>query len=347
MSISTISNEIAGRIQVKEGKRLISYHTGAITYEPRIVCGSCGNFASLHIDEEREINTFICYRDRYEVGDLYAPRVTGHEGTKDEFDSLDGLPLEDLSGPGTMLRDDRWPIEPEVSDGYDEPYRDIDSEYRQIGTTKDGEPIYSKYATVKADTLTPTLEQWQAAERERLTSPTPHANRSVPSFANRAQRIYVEGDDHFLEVTVLNMDLTVKHHAKVLNAFKDKYGIQRVGSIEVFTNTDQTITARCVQSGCYTTAPDGTQHRSTMTIHPDATEQQREDFVFSIIRHGNNHAAAWFINRPEFYKVHEVGCTFHAGQGDCSGVNCDHVDPNYEHSSVRRLAEFINSKRIA
>ena len=36
------------------------------------------------------------------------------------------------------------------------------------------------------------------------------------------------------------------------------------------------------------------------------TREQMEEFTYAIIRHGNNGAARWFTNRPEFYELHDL-----------------------------------------
>lgn len=244
-----------------------------ITYNPNIICGICNQYAKLHAVDEIEQETlrnnaepfqFIpqlkCSRFKYEVGDLYGLRYSDN----DELDSLQGMPLPEFSGPSPFSEVDPWLTEPELLDGSDGAYNDLDPREQTV-----------------------TLAEYQSGKRP-LSSIQPQRNA------------FVEGTTGFLIQEVYNPVLTERYAMKLLNAYKDVITHkQRVGSMEITHNTDQTISAECVKCHALVTV-----HLN----HEDLTRELMQQFVYFIISHGNNHAARWFTQRPEFYKLHAPHC---------------------------------------
>lgn len=99
---------------------------------------------------------------------------------------------------------------------------------------------------------------------------------------------FVEGNEGFLSIRLLDEVLTKKYHARLLNVYRDKQNFLRVGSVRVIPLADGRIGARCVNDTC----------SGRLIIDPSiATRKDLEDFVYALVSHGNNHAAAWFKNR--------------------------------------------------
>lgn len=109
---------------------------------------------------------------------------------------------------------------------------------------------------------------------------------------------YVEGNDGFSSRQLLDEQLTQKYHNRLLNIFVDGTGSIRIGSIRISRTVDGGWNAKCVRGTC----------SASLTAAPDVTRENMELFVSAVIRHGNNHAAKWFVERPAFYKVHADGC---------------------------------------
>lgn len=265
---------------------LIDTHQ-SVSYNPDIICGDCGNFAKLHSPKAHK---YVCNRDRYEVGDTRAIRVSD----SDDFDTLQGMDVNDLNhyGPDPWLNLDRWETNPEIPDGYDGRYDDLDPSEQTV-----------------------TYDQYKKGIRPKSTI--------IPTTS-----AYVEGQSGYLIAEAYNPVLTERYAFKVLNAYRDKTGTQRVGSIALTTNTDQTITAHCVKCN------------SVMTI--DLLIAEREDmmeFTMSVIRHGNNHAAAWLRNRSDWYKIHEPHCDLNTCDPNEAGCN-----NTVSEAALIQLAEHFNER---
>ena len=184
---------------------------------------------------------------------------------------------------------------------------------------------------------TPTIQQlppYLPRSTESLREVAINAKGHVRPYANEEtdssdRNAYVEGAEGFLSVLMLDEVLTAKYHARILNVFADKKTHDvRVGSIRIRKNTDNTITAYCVQNSCTGEA----------TVDPNnVTRAQMESFVYQIVQHGNNHAAKFIRERDDFYKVHAPNCDLD---------KCDPQVPYCEHTTTRNTQILTDEDEV-
>lgn len=208
---------------------------------------------------------------------------------------------------------------------------------------------YSVTASSKSWTCTSVLgeEEGEYILRENVSDKNVKSRSKTflptsDSVSTETRNAYVEGNEGFLSLKLLDETLTRKYHAKLLNVFLDKAtGDVRIGSIRILKNTDGTITARCVNASCSGTFGGP---RASMTINLElADRQDMESFVLAIVGHGNNHAASWFKNRESYYKIHKPNCQIgkacHPTDGICTSPVVPAPAPN-EDSELNEV-EFL------
>jgi hypothetical protein len=162
-----------------------------------------------------------------------------------------------------------------------------------------------RWTDTHPDEQTQALDYWYA---ESATSSflhgtyapnTTQAQGNLPKADSKQVRnAYVEGFDGFLAKELFNIGITEKYTSHLLNLYYDrKTGHLRCGSVEI-TFDAVTVTATCVNSKCHTKSPTGNYERNALSINIEgATREAMEEFVYSIISHGNNHSHSWFHNR--------------------------------------------------
>lgn len=265
------------------------------TYARDNICGFCNYSAKYHFETREAYDSYpdytdVCGRTRYEVGSMDL-RPVGYDTPASQQEDTDayGRPLS-FDGVGydpTIESDntDPWYIEYDSSTATIESYRDLDSSEHTV-----------------------TLEEYRQGTNPRFSEP--------------ARNAYVEGQDGFLILNILDENLTKKFHFHLLNFFKNKYtGKFQVGGIAFTKNTDGSISGSCTHDDCKKLRRSN-RAGHTLTINlsnviasvqaPYSLESEvrkaQEEFIYACIRHGNNHAASWFTSRDTFYKLHTQDC---------------------------------------
>lgn len=152
------------------------------------------------------------------------------------------------------------------------------------------------------------VEEWERIERYHDRMPEEHTvtyeqylqGARTVSWGNvepESRNVYVEGQEGFVSVQVLNEWLTRKYHARLLNVFVNKAGKVQIGSvvlqnITLRDNADGTREALCLKCKGRLIVPDTTDHEA------------QAEFTYAVIAHGNNHAAKWFRERGSYYPLH-------------------------------------------
>lgn len=173
------------------------------------------------------------------------------------------------------------------------------------------------FSTLDENTSSTFLKAVQENYPHERTAPVkkvfvtiPHSLQGETFFSRQEEErtAYVEGQAGFIAKRFINDLLVEAHHNKLLNLFTNKRGNLQVGGVELLRSSNTAfpvVTARCVQNTCSVELSVPTTLDATI---PEEREQM-ELFVLGLISHGNNHAAAWFRNRPTFYKLHHPDCT--------------------------------------
>lgn len=150
-------------------------------------------------------------------------------------------------------------------------------------------------------------------------------------LSDEVRNLYVEGNDGFTSRKLLDEVLTKKYHERLLNVYADrKTGQIRIGGIRIVKTVDGNIQAQCVQNGC-----NGTSLFPVKEMELLGAMDRRdamETFVHQVIRHGNNHAAAWFTTRESFYKVHAENCDF---------AKCNETTPYCRHLTTTSKVDSV------
>lgn len=242
-------------------------------------CGWCGQKASVH-PIVSNVPGMSCSRTLEEVGSTLTRNESEELGLDTVVDlNAYGMPIIRYDGPEVQgTRTDSATREGEV---YDRWFTNPDASVDNI------DRYYDKFP----EEQTVTLDQYRNGQRTSLT-------------AEQQRSVFIEGHDGFLTEKVYDVHLTELYHNRLLNIFTNKRGRVQIGSIELVKCVDGSIDARCVRNDCPGVLNTGTS---------ELTRTEMEDFVLNIIRHGNNHAASWFVNRVQFghrtfYKVHTDEC---------------------------------------
>ena len=277
----------------------MSYFLGSIEmssavteYQPingdwTIICGDCGVSVKHH-----PINNdfLVCSREQDSFPNHYNDNNLGRSDYYYNTVTKEMYLISDYSGY------------PETEEDADE-YVSVDNELSALENWRD--VTHDAYAKTWVGTV--TLEQHQTglateALIDAKGTATPYSKDA--EVTNEDRTVYVEGQDGFIARNFLNDLLTRKYHARLLNVFTDKRtGDLRIGGIRIIKGIEGRVIGRCVNGNC----------RAELTIDTQtATRTDYEDFILSVIRHGNNHAADWFRSRDTYYKVHAAGCDIHA-----------------------------------
>lgn len=183
-----------------------------------------------------------------------------------------------------------------------------------------------------------TLDAYQDKYPDEMTSllgePTP-----THDYEPETRTAYIENEAGTSE-KLIDFQVTKNFHKKLLNIFIDKNQQIAVGSMRFRRNTDQTVTATCVQGYC----------NASVTTNSDYTREDMEKFIYACIGHGNNHSAKWMRERTvttevtrifgdyygptvvtepteTFYKVHARDCD----------LNCDPLAATCNHNATPYL----------
>lgn len=269
-----------------------------LVQQDTVHCGYCQFPKELHREDWDSTNgTYVimsygmgvndyCFRSLQDVG----RDTSGHGWDYVVTPTGETLPLVEYNG------------EPSIIEGYLNA-RKVDSEaYVAEDETDYVSPVnfferLERYTDRFPSEHTVTLEQYLQSQRPAF----------VTDDLGETLNTKVEGFDGFLNIKVLDEVLTRKHHAHILNVYRDKSTNNlRCGSVEItqtFTSQGLIIHAKCVNT--YEHKKDGTLGH--LIIHPwIATRKEMEDFTWAVIAHGNNHSAKFFRTRETFYALSPV-----------------------------------------
>lgn len=116
---------------------------------------------------------------------------------------------------------------------------------------------------------------------------------------------YIEGFGGFASSKLVDFAISEKADKALINVYT-KDGILRIGGLQLFPSHTisptgdvwTVIEARCGNKACLKPNGDGSYSQRSILIEGfDFTRGMMEDFVLSLIRHGNNHCASWFQTR--------------------------------------------------
>lgn len=199
-----------------------------------------------------------------------------------------------------------------------------------------------------------TLDAYHDKYPEECTSlfgqPTPD---TTYSYEPEKRTAYIEDTIEGTTQKLIDFEVTRNYHKKLLNIFVDNRGSLRLGSIYFTLNTDQTVTAKCIQDNCF----------CQLTTSHDFTRAEQEDFIYACIRHGNNHAPAWLRNRTVVTEttthfgayasptlVSTEASTHYKVHGFLCDLDCDLTSPKCNENAVPWLTpsesiEFLEQHR--
>ena len=222
-----------------------------------IICGFCNFPAANHADVTTRWRKgrFIVHEDSdgfKQYCNRYADEISNPEVDYVRTRNID-LPLQENVQPEYVT---------DTNDQY--AYSPADVEMEKLDRYHDRLPTEH----------TVTLDEYRNGKRTNL------------DLEPEQRNAYIEGNDGFVSIKVLDELLTRKYHARLLNLFVNKQGKRQIGSV-VIQNTDGTRTAKCVKC------------KGTLNFPDSPTRAQMEEFVYAIISHGNNHVAKWFREREE------------------------------------------------
>lgn len=270
-------------------------------------------------DAPDAVTYWSIYRTTSEVTDL-DPYVSAPWALNAEWD--------DLSGPSTSDR-----IMPDFQRNLadEDEYVSVDYELNALDAWHDKAPEY----------CTLTLEQHQARPDVKEARITPDGVvPATSSFANviepEVRQAYVENNEAFLSLHVLDYELTKKYHSKLLNWFINKQGQVQIGSMLLGINENGERYAQCVRACCKDS--NGNWYKPGVLIDRFATTREdQETLIYTLIQHGNNCAPNWLRQRPDFYKLHNFGCDLNhsATQG------CNNNSPSKGTEETFNEVEFL------
>lgn len=241
------------------------------------------------------------------------------------------LDIDDLSGPGA---DDRLSPDFQRNLANEDDYISVDVELRALDAWHDK----------ATDRCTVTLEQHQArpdvtearfykgthkvdalnekGEKIKIDVPNKHYTFVPDSIyvEPEMRQAFIEGNDAFFSLKVLDHELTKKYHARLLNWFLDRNTAEvRVGSMRFGINDNGERYVQCVRS-CTKDANGNWYKPGALIDSFSHSREAMETFIYSVIKHGNNCAASFIKNRPDWYAMHSVGCDLkHNTNAPCNG----------------------------
>lgn len=281
------------------------------------MCGNCNHPTAVHPVIEGDFT--ICDND-FATMEL-----------REGFDYL----LHSASGNITLIRNDAGEpanillltegVEVDNQDGTTTTYRIEDDPNEYVNLEALEYEALSRWTDRNPEVTTHALDYWYVTP-ERIVSgtyDTTHKN-AVPrdySFTPATSNAFMEGMSGFFTEQGYDPEVTGRYHERLLNSFiHKKSGKFHVGSIE-FSVSGSIVSAACINRECYVKTASGNYERSTISIDRSvATRDAMEDFIFQVIRHGNNHGPDWLTSRPDFYKIHFHDCDLNCG----NGITCNH-----------------------
>lgn len=213
------------------------------------------------------------------------------------FDSTESFVIDKATGTYDFQTDYSGPAVNERTRDDEIQYESVTKEWDALDNWHDKEPNLTTHA----------LDYWYSGPKSEApisgTYKADHPNRiprSLDDYITEQERsIYVEGNSAFIARKVLDEDLTRKYQAKLLNVFRDKRTSEiRIGSIRI-ERTNDTVHGVCVNYRC-------NEIRNLFLNEGTLSREDMEYFTYWCIAHGNNHAAAWFTSRPEFYELNPM-----------------------------------------
>lgn len=308
-----------------------------------LMCGLCIAPAEFHTDYHRNEYDFQCERNIDQIKangqDLYYGSTTYSDFFMESNDLAKVSWLEDYSGPeawsGSDLAQHRIATDRDVwgigADDFDDP-NDLPYLKELVKVANWNDFTYRETASTKSWVCTALMNE---VSGEYVLTQNSNGSRSKEWLApvntesvDKTRNVFLEGNDGFTSVELLNLDLTEKYQNRLLNVFADKNGRVRIGSIVITENADGTKTATCVRDDCRLSATTP----SFVGLSESAIRSEMEKFTWAIVAHGNNHAAHWFRSKPTYHKVHRFNCDISRCSEDTH--YCAYILPDKEPKSV-------------
>jgi hypothetical protein len=266
-----------------------------------VICGDCGRPQTNHPFpfNVNEPWTDVCFRDPFDWGYPYLEYKGEVRSDYYKSTGLAYVPDYDNSTQDEY-EPNTWETELAALD-----------RWHDKATTDDGE----YYCTL-------TLEQHQQNPKvtEAVTVKTPTGYAYKPADTNLGHltpeqtNVYIESTSGFVARQLLDPVLTEKYQRRLLNAFINKAGNLQIGSVILTTNSNNEVIATCINNKCNVKDERGNYVQRTITlngINPNdplngPTRDYMERQVYSIIQHGNEHAAKWYTSRDTYYHLSPV-----------------------------------------
>lgn len=270
------------------------------TYKQILVCGYCEMPDYYHVDEQRDImqDRKPCERDYLDWSSIedydYTLQVANN--------SITEVPFKDYSGNEasivTLINEAReW----EWDCMYEDANRELTYGTFNALATATGYDKYDSWKDNESTICTTALQGYNYSDSEVAVLKT-MTEFSQPGVAasnyatDERRNAYVEGFAGYTTERIIDEFKTRNYQARLLNVFTDKKThLLRCGSIE-FTRNHEGVTARCVKC-------QATMFRGLSIPFATPTREDMELFVYACISHGNNHAAAFIVNRPDYYTL--------------------------------------------
>ncbi len=251
-----------------------------MSYNANNICGSCYLTAAEH-NTNGEPNEFYCSRDCYSIGNDAEEFAFVNYGSLDSYEDLDsdGIPMSFVIERIALLNEDTYDGDAYVPDTLNPDEWDRIDNYRDLKPDEHTYAIDWTYVTPNGQTFHGTYAD--DAKQRQL---------NLGNVEPRSRSVYIEGHDGYATEVVYDDHLTELYQNRLLNLFTNKAGRVQIGSVQLLKCSDGTIDARCVRNDCQARMNSG---------HFDSDRLDMEAFTLSVIRHGNNHAASWFINRVD------------------------------------------------
>ena len=304
------------------------------------VCGGCDRPARLH-PIASDFGTPGCNRHPEDIGFAY-----WYDGSKEtsDYHTINGVPvlIENHEGTPARSRNRLVAIDDDDTEYVvaNDDLEVVRTPYGYICQTRwmdKNEHEYSRVSHWSHNGTTPVAySKGDFSPKFDKYPVLPRTHRGETYFDREGEErtAYVEGHAGFIAKRFIDLVLTEAYTNKLLNVFQDKTtGLLRVGGMRISTNPDGTITSECV-TPAYRKVCEGSQ-----TIDPaTATPEEMQWYIYVLIAHGNNHAAAWFHDKCDhghrkqsehnadcvsmYYKVHHPSCDLE--RCDYSVATCDY-----------------------
>lgn len=189
-----------------------------------------------------------------------------------------------------------------LHDHYQKELRSLDS----LERWSDNEP---EFCTIAIDRWRDRNHKFPYAEpKTSVTLPSGtlyFPGSKVPLATERIQQVLTTDEQvHGFTSRVLeSYIITERYQNKFLNIFKGRDGNLHIGMLTIEYDQHSMPIATCKHGDCRGRV---FSFRSHFAIPP--TRQAMEDFILTLIRHGNNHGPDWYTGRSDFTYIHAVNC---------------------------------------